>query len=378
MKLRNKGQTWLITGISSGIGKELTKQLLEQGAIVIGILRNKNAVDDLAECYKEKLCLYQADIRDFDVIGRLIKDILEKHQIDIIVSNAGIGGCCGISEADVSFVKNILDTNLVGAMLFIKSVVPYLKTHGGKLIQIGSVASYISNPEWAYYSASKAGITAYCTAVAMELIDSNASVMIVEPGNINTHLWHKVANGEYSDRADKTDLDLEKVVSRILVMSECEKMPLYMPLGSNAANKIVANLQSSLEIHKQMMAYAGDVDVRPIIEQKKLILPTIDRNREIWIWSLGKEMKHVLRWYDWTDWDSYLRGFVDVNLCKDNLYFCGRPLEAPEYIRRMSEKPYVIVGSTKFYESIKEELQRFNYHEKEDFCLWRDLVIDDE
>ena len=85
-------RTWLITGVSSGFGNEMTKQLLEKGDTVIGTVRNTNKVEDLIKKYPDTFDCQILDVTDIERIHSFIPEMFEKHgRIDVVVNNAGYG-----------------------------------------------------------------------------------------------------------------------------------------------------------------------------------------------------------------------------------------------------------------------------------------------
>ena len=85
-------RTWLITGVSSGFGNEMTKQLLERGDTVIGTVRNTNKVVGLIEKYPDTFDCEILDVTDLERIHSFIPEMFEKHgKIDVVVNNAGYG-----------------------------------------------------------------------------------------------------------------------------------------------------------------------------------------------------------------------------------------------------------------------------------------------
>ena len=85
-------KTWLITGVSSGFGLEMTKALLSRGDIVVGTVRNPGTVADLRAQYPTAFDCRVLDVRDRAAVQQTVKDAFEKHgRIDVVVSNAGYG-----------------------------------------------------------------------------------------------------------------------------------------------------------------------------------------------------------------------------------------------------------------------------------------------
>lgn len=121
-------RTWLITGVSSGFGFEMTKQLLAKGDTVIGTVRNKDKVQKLIEDYPITFDCRILDVTDVPGIHALVADAFLTHgKIDVIVSNAGYGlfGCA--EELSDEEINHIIATNLVGSIMLIRDSLPHLR-----------------------------------------------------------------------------------------------------------------------------------------------------------------------------------------------------------------------------------------------------------
>lgn len=133
-------RTWMITGVSSGFGYEMTKQLLERGDTVIGTVRNMDKVKDLMEKYPLTFDCRILDVTDTAGVQELVHSSFKQHErIDVVVSNAGYGlfGC--VEELSDEEINHIIATNLVGSIQLLKTSVPYLrKQGGGRIIQMST------------------------------------------------------------------------------------------------------------------------------------------------------------------------------------------------------------------------------------------------
>ena len=127
-------RTWLITGVSSGFGNEMTKQLLERGDTVIGTVRNTNKVVGLIEKYPDTFDCEILDVTDLERIHSFIPEMFKKHgRIDVVVNNAGYGLFGAAEELDYENIQKILDTNLTGPIMIIHDSKPVF---AGQLLQI--------------------------------------------------------------------------------------------------------------------------------------------------------------------------------------------------------------------------------------------------
>jgi len=143
-----KNRTWFITGVSSGFGLEMTRQLLKKGNRVIGTVRNKEKVSDLMKEYPDTFTCEFLDVTDVPAIHDLVNASFEKFgTIDVIVSNAGYGLFGAAEELSNAEIDHIIATNLTGSIQLIKSALPHMrKQGGGRIIQLSSYGGQVAFP----------------------------------------------------------------------------------------------------------------------------------------------------------------------------------------------------------------------------------------
>ena len=170
-------KTWLITGVSSGFGYEMTKQLLENGSTVIGTVRSTKKVEELIAKYPETFDCRILDGTDVPAVQEVVNAAFAKHgKIDVIVSNAGYGLFGAAEELTDTEVDHIIATNLTGSIALIRSALPYLrKQESGNIIQISSYGGQVAFAANSMYHATKFGIEGFCESVAQEVAKFNIS-----------------------------------------------------------------------------------------------------------------------------------------------------------------------------------------------------------
>lgn len=272
-------KTWLITGVSSGFGYEMTKQLLESGNQVVGTVRNTSKVTALLKQYPESFDCVTLDVTDVPAIHRAVADAEARHgRIDVVVSNAGYGlfGCAEeLSDAEVD---QIIATNLTGSIQLIRSVLPYMrKQGGGRIVQISSYGGQVAYPANSMYHATKFGIEGFCEAVAQEVAQFGIGVTIVEPGGARTEFRYggaKVASlmPEYGSCHGFLNMldaskglapgDPAKMAARIIESAEKTPAPLRMVLGSQALSATIARLRERVADYETQKELAASTDIR--------------------------------------------------------------------------------------------------------------------
>ena len=275
-------KTWLITGVSSGFGYELTKQLLEKGDVVIGTVRNQNKIGGFLEKYPETFHDVILDVTNVPQIHQVVESSFEKYgHIDVVVSNAGYGLFGAAEELSDKEVDQIIATNLTGSIQLIRSSLPHLRSQGGgRIIQISSYGGQVAFPGNSLYHATKFGIEGFCEAVAQEVKPFNIGVTLVEPGGARTEFRYgsaKVASlmPEYDDTPAHSFLkmldaknglaagDPVRMAERIIECADLVNAPMRMVFGSQALDSTITTLKSRIADYETQTALAASTDFPP-------------------------------------------------------------------------------------------------------------------
>lgn len=271
-------RTWLITGVSSGFGYELTGQLLARGDRVIGTVRAAEKVRCFAEQYGERFDCRILDVTDVPALQKTVKESFEKFgKIDVVISNAGYGLFGAAEELTDGQINHIIATNLTGSIQLIKSALPFMrKQGGGRIIQISSYGGQVAYAANSMYHATKFGIEGFCESIAQEVAKYNIGVTIVEPGGARTEFRYgsaKVAAlmPEYEhvhgflkmlDPANGlAPGDPALMAKRIIESVDVTPAPLRMVLGSQALSATIARLKERLSDYEKQTALAASTDI---------------------------------------------------------------------------------------------------------------------
>ena len=271
-------KTWLITGVSSGFGYEMTKILLKKGDTVIGTVRNTAKVESLIKQYPDTFDCRLLDVTDVAAVQQTVKESFEKHgKIDVVVSNAGYGlfGC--VEELSDEEINHIIATNLVGSIQLLKASVPYMrKQGGGRMIQMSTYGAQVAYPANSMYHATKFGIEGFCEALAQEVAQFNIGVTMVEPGGARTEFRYgsaKVAKlmPEYERCHGFLNMldaskglapgDPVKMAERIIESVDKTPAPLRMVLGSQALDATITRLKERVADYETQTELAVSTDV---------------------------------------------------------------------------------------------------------------------
>lgn len=257
-------KTWFITGGSSGLGLEMTQQLLAQGHKVIATLRRPGTLTRLQQKYREGLDTVQFDLVEPGSIASAVEGAFKRHgRIDVIVSNAGYGLFGAAEELTNEDIDRQIATNLTGSIHLIRAALPRLrKQGGGRIVQVSSEGGQIAYPGFSLYHATKWGIEGFLESVAQEVAPFGIDVIIAEPGPTNTNFGANLVHADPMDIYDDTPAgsvrraitdgsfqikgDAARTVAAILSAAESEKPPLRLTLGSTAYSSISQALSARL------------------------------------------------------------------------------------------------------------------------------------
>lgn len=200
----------LITGASSGIGKETAYKLHDNGFVVYGAARRTEKMKDLDEKGIQVVAL---DITQEDSIETCLKQIIEKEgRIDVLVNNAGYGSYGAVEDVPISEARRQFEVNIFGLARLTQLVLPYMrKNHYGKIVNISSIGGKIYTPYGGWYHATKHALEGLSDCLRLETKKFGVDVILVEPGGIKT-AWGKIAadnlkktsgTGVYATEANK-------------------------------------------------------------------------------------------------------------------------------------------------------------------------------
>lgn len=269
--------TWLITGVSSGFGNEMTRQLLEAGKTVIGTVRSKDKVEGLVEQYPDTFDCVILDVTDVPSVHSVINKAFERHGvIDVIVSNAGYGLFGAAEELSDADIDKIIATDLTGSIQVIRTALPHLRARGGgRIIQVSSYGGQVAFAANSLYHACKFGIEGFCESIAQEVAKFNIGVTIVEPGGARTEFRYgsaHVANlmPEYDNVHGFLNMldpskglaagDPAKMAARMIESVSIEPAPLRQVYGSQALRDTINRLEERVADYKTQTELAASTD----------------------------------------------------------------------------------------------------------------------
>lgn len=272
-------RTWLITGVSSGFGRQLADQLLERGDRVVGTVRDTKKVADLQTRYPETFYSEVLDVTDTAAVRAVVdRSFAKLKRIDVIISNAGYGLFGAAEELSDEQINHMIATNLVGSIQLIRAALPLLRAQGGgRIIQLSSYGGQVAFPGNSMYHATKWGIEGFVEAVAQEVAPFGIGMTIVEPGGARTEFRYGSAQvATLTPAYDATPAhsflrmldprnglapgDPARMAARIIESVDVNPAPLRIVLGSQALAGTLATLRKRLADFETQTELASSTD----------------------------------------------------------------------------------------------------------------------
>jgi short-subunit dehydrogenase len=203
----------LITGVSSGFGKQISRLLVRAGHIVYRTVRYEPAPGTTEH-------LLKMDLTSYISIRNTVRTVVKKEgRIDVLINNAGMHTGGPIETTSSTNIRLQIETNFIGMANLTKKVLPVMrKQGGGTIINFSSIGGLMGLPYQAYYSASKFAIEGFSEALRMEVKQFNIKVIVINPGDFHTNntlnrrkfLPSSVEDDPYQEQFKKTLEIIEK------------------------------------------------------------------------------------------------------------------------------------------------------------------------
>lgn len=260
---------WLITGCSTGIGREIARAALEAGHSVVVTARRRETVADFVDTFGDRAVAVALDVTDKEQIAAAVAAADDAFGgVDVLVNNAGYGYMSAVEEGDDAEVRKLFDTNYFGVVDTIKAVLPAMRVRkSGHIVNISSMTGLVANPPNAYYSSTKFALEALTEALAQEVGPLGIKVTAIEPGAFRTDWARRSMQesstpiGDYDDCvgtrktlikefADHLPGDPRKVAEAVLTVTALEEPPLRLLLGRDVLKAVrdkIAALSASID-----------------------------------------------------------------------------------------------------------------------------------
>ena len=259
-------KTWLITGVSSGFGRGLAEKLLARGDRVAALTRNTSSVAHFAEAHGDRFWSSVVDLRDpVSVRGAVDAAFAELGTIDYVVSNAGYGVFGAAEETDDRQLRDIVDVNLIGSIVLIRSALPHLRAQGGgRVLQVSSEGGQLAYPGFSLYHATKWGIEGFVESLSQEVGQFGIDFVIVEPGPARTGFGKGLNYAEQMPEYKGSSVhqlrqgietgawvikgDPDRMVDAMIAVAAQDTAPKRLLLGADAFDAVKKALEGRLDV----------------------------------------------------------------------------------------------------------------------------------
>jgi NAD(P)-dependent dehydrogenase (short-subunit alcohol dehydrogenase family) len=179
---------WLITGCSSGFGRELAKLVLNHGWCTVVTARDPSKVKDLVVGHEGHSLALRLDVTDAMQVDKAVKEAEAMFgHIDVLVNNAGYGYVAAIEESQEDEVRAMFETNFFGLARMVHAVLSGMRRRRhGYIVNMSSIGGLITYPSLGYYDATKHAVEGFSETLSKEIEPLSIRVLIVEPGPFRT------------------------------------------------------------------------------------------------------------------------------------------------------------------------------------------------
>ena len=257
------GKVWLVTGASTGFGRELVEYLLASGARVIATARKVEGLKQLEARYPDRALVRSMDVTDQQQVEAAVSAAVKRFErVDVLVNNAGYGMVGAVEESAEEEFRPMFEANVFGLIRVTQAILPQMRKQGsGHIVNLSSIGGLVATPGFGLYNATKFAVEGLSEALAQEVKPLGITVTIVEPGPFRTKFLGK-AGGEakakisdydktagkmrsyYTEQDGKQPGDPQKAVEAIVKAAEAEHPPLHLLLGASTIPRVKAKIEA--------------------------------------------------------------------------------------------------------------------------------------
>jgi short-subunit dehydrogenase len=260
MKNQANNEVALITGASSGMGKDFSLRLLDEGYIVYGVARRIERMSDIEGAGGH---IIELDITDDSSIVATVDQIIkEQGRIDVLINNAGYGSYGAIEDVPVEEAKRQFEVNIFGLARLTQLVLPHMrKNNFGKIINISSIGGKLHGPLGGWYHATKFALEGLSDCLRFETKQFGIDVIIIEPGGVESE-WGDIALNAAMERSGSTAYS--ETAKGFKKISETFK--------KQASPKVITDLVvKALRAKKPKTRYSAGTAAKPMLFMRKIL-----------------------------------------------------------------------------------------------------------
>ena len=245
----------LITGASSGIGRDMARVLSDKGYDLILVARNQKRLEDLKDGLKTNIEIIAMDLSFVDNCKKLYEQVKDKN-IDILINNAGFGTIGLFRKTDLDKELSMIDLNIKAVHILTKLFLDdFVKRDSGYILNVSSASAFQPGPLMAAYYSTKCYVYHLTLALYEELrrIKSNVKVSCLCPGPVNTN-FNKVAECEFKIDALSSEYvascAIDKMFKNKLLIIPGFKIKLLYIFGRFVPNKLKMRITYNIQHRK--------------------------------------------------------------------------------------------------------------------------------
>jgi NADP-dependent 3-hydroxy acid dehydrogenase YdfG len=259
LKLNKMKKTILITGASSGLGKEAAKLFQSKGWNVIATMRTPENETELTTL--DNVLVAKLDVLDLGSIENAVKSGIQKFgRIDVLVNNAGYGAYGSLESFSREKIVRQFNTNVIGLLDVTKAVLPHFRQNkSGVIINISSIGGKVTFPLGALYHGTKFAVEGISESLSYEVEQFNGRVKIIEPGAIATDF----ASRSLDFSNDETQTEYQPLVGKVLA-----GLPALYKTASSASVIASVIYEAATDGSNQLRYTAGE-DAKVLIANRK-------------------------------------------------------------------------------------------------------------
>ena len=234
-------KTIVITGASSGIGKETAVLFAKKGWRVAATMKNPEHLSLFADI--KNITTYVLDVKDRSSIKSCINRVIQDFgKIDVIVNNAGIYTTNPLELTPDKTIDDIIETNTKGVLHTTKTILEHFrKNKSGIIVNVSSIAGRVTFPFQSIYHTSKWAIEGFSESLYYELKPFNIKVKVVEPGMVKTNIYHSVLDFPFEQYPDEYRTNFKKWHNYLMknykngYLPELDARTIYKAVNSNSS-----------------------------------------------------------------------------------------------------------------------------------------------
>jgi short-subunit dehydrogenase len=236
MKVKDK--VFVVTGAGSGMGRELSIQLVRKGAQVALVDINRKGIQETAvQAGIERVSFHEVDITDRNSVHYLPSQVLSQlGEVDGLINNAGIiQPFLDVKDLDYAVIEKVMNVNFYGTLYMTKAFLPeLLKRPEAHIANVSSMGGFIPFPGQTVYSASKAAVKILTEGLYSELKGTNVGVTVIHPGAVNTNIMKNsdLKTASTNSEAGSKILSAEKAAA--LMIDGIERNKFRVLVGKDA------------------------------------------------------------------------------------------------------------------------------------------------